>query len=35
MLEMELGSSQMRCSETHKAAVRADRSIKELQVNFL
>ena len=31
MLENELGSSQMRCSETHKAAVRADRTIKELQ----
>merc|ERR1719220_778688 len=31
MLETELGSSQMRCSETHKAAVRADRTIKELQ----
>jgi len=31
MLESELGSTQMRCSETHKAAVRADRNIKELQ----
>ena len=32
MLESELGSSQQRSAETHKAAVRADRNIKEQQV---
>jgi len=31
MLESELGTCQVRSSETHKGALRADRKIKELQ----
>jgi len=33
VLEAELSTSQVRSGETHKAAIRADRKIKELQFN--